>query len=339
MNKVSLSKKKIYGSKLIVIDGFSGCGKILIAELIKPFKNTEIARIEGNFDYLPIMHSFGLIEKNTAHAFLQTLFDRLTYYMLIGREINLRKKDLTFALDHPNKFRYIKAIFSKPEEDKVIEQNIAPIKHLPYMVHKTTFNNTLLEECFKDRIKIIYALRDPLFFLETYSSHIDRIENDPREFTPKISYKGHDLPWYANTWEEEYLKINNTERSIVLIKRCLEMLENKLSSKYDKKIHHIVFFEDITINTDQKFMEIKDFLNLEYSKSEYARIKKKNKIPRLNQNIMEGFWKRYTTNNESRDGYDEKMLLERVKGLVSSHYFEELLKTREKYISLKQKYK
>ena len=336
MNKVNFSKKSVFGSKIIFIDGFSGSGKILIAELLKAIKNTEIARVELTFDYLPIIYSLGQINKSAANAYLKTLFDRLTYYMIIGREINLRKKDLTFAIDHPNKFNYLKALISIPPKDSSIEKDIAPTKNFPYMVHMATFNNTLLEECFKDRVKIIYTLRDPLYILETYSSYLDRIGNDPREFTPKISYKNHDLPWYSKGWEDEYLEINNIERSVVLIDKCLDMLLEKLNSNINKENYHFVFFEDITINTDFYFLKIKEFLNLDYSPREFTKRKKKNKIPRSNTNIEEGFWKRYTTNNESRSGYDDKMLLERNKKLISSYYFDELLKLRKKYFSIKK---
>ena len=335
MNKVNFSKKNSYLSNIILIDGFSGSGKILIAELLKALKDTEIARVEGAFDYLPIMYSLGQINKSAANAYLKTRFDMLTYYMIIGREINLRKKDLTFALDHPNKMNYLKRLISNTPLDSCIEKDIAPTKNFPYMVHMATFNNTLLEECFNKRIKIIYTLRDPLYILETYSSYMDRIGYDPREFTPKICYKSHDLPWYSIGWEDEFLAINNTERSIVLINKCLEMLLEKLNSDRNKENYHLVFFEDITINTDHYFMKIKKFLNLDYSSRELIKRKKKNKIPRLNTNIKEGFWKRYTTNNESRSGYNETMLLERNKDLASSFYFEELLKLRKKYFSLK----
>ena len=335
MNTVNFSKKNSYLSKIIFIDGFSGSGKILIAELLKALKNTEVARVEGAFDYLPIIYSLGQINKSAANAYLKTRFDILTYYMIIGREINLRKKDLTFALDHPNKINYLKSLISNTPLDSSIEKDIAPIKNFPYMVHMATFNNTLLEECFNKRIKIIYTLRDPLYILETYSSYMDRIGNDPREFTPKISYKSHDLPWYAIGWEDEFLAINNTERSIVLINKCLDMLLEKLNADINKENYHLVFFEDITINTDHYFMKIKNFLNLDYSSREFIKRKKKNKIPRLNTNIKEGFWKRYTTNNESRSGYNETMLLERNKDLASSFYFEELLKLRKRYFSLK----
>ena len=336
MNKVNFSKKNNYLSNLIVIDGFSGSGKILIAELLKAIKDTEVARVEGTFDYLPIIYSLGQINQSAADAYLKTLFDRLTYYMIIGREINLRKKDLTFALDHPYKLNYLKNLFSITPLDSSIEKDIAPIKNLPYMVHMATFNNTLLEEIFNKRIKIIYTLRDPLYILETYSSYMDRIGNDPREFTPKISYKNYDLPWYSIGWEDEFLEINNTEKSIVLINKCLDMLLEKFNSDINKENYHFVFFEDITINTDYNFMKIKNFLNLDYSPREFAKRKKKNKIPRLTTNIEEGFWKRYTTNNETRSGYDEKMLLDRNKELASPYYFGELLELRKKYFSIKK---
>ena len=113
--------------------------------------------------------------------------------MSIGREINLRPKDLQFALRHPKWIKYLKAMLNKAYQDKYIEEKLAPNMNIPIIVHMSTFNS-LIEETFQENIKLIYTFRDPLFILETYSSYIDRIGNDPREFTQKISSKIIDLP-------------------------------------------------------------------------------------------------------------------------------------------------
>ena len=60
---MKFSKLSKYKSRPIIIDGFSGSGKILISELLKSFTNAEITKWELAFDYLPILYSFETIEK------------------------------------------------------------------------------------------------------------------------------------------------------------------------------------------------------------------------------------------------------------------------------------
>ena len=119
---------------MVIIDGFSGSGKILISELLKAIKNTQIVRLETCFDQIPIIYNYGKIEKLAAGALLKTVFDRTVYYTNIGREINLRIKDLTFVLNHPNKFKYLTSIFKKPKEDSLISDQLSPQQIFPFMV-------------------------------------------------------------------------------------------------------------------------------------------------------------------------------------------------------------
>ena len=338
MIKINFSKSSYYQSKPIVIDGFSGSGKILISELLKAIRPTEITKLNLNFDYLPILYSLGSIDKQAAISTLRTSFDQITYDLVIGREINLRRKDLLFSLSHPNKFNYIRNMISKPLDDNKIEKNIAPNLNIPLIVHMSSFNNLLLEETFNEKLKLFYTLRDPIYIIETYSSYLDRIQNDPREFTPKINYLKKDLPWFAYGWEEEYTSINNTEKSILLLWECLNFLLEKLDKNFDPKIHKLIFFEDLVIDTNKVFFEIKDFLNLDYSNKIFKKIKIKNKVPRKSQGIVEGFWKRYTTNNLKRDGDEEDIILERLESLVNKNSFSKLLKLRSKYYEFKEKF-
>ena len=69
MSKVVFTKNRSYNSNLIIIDGFSGSGKILIAELLKAINDTEITKWELSFDYLPILFSLGSIEKELSGQF------------------------------------------------------------------------------------------------------------------------------------------------------------------------------------------------------------------------------------------------------------------------------
>ena len=336
MTKIFFSKNSIYNSKLVLIDGFSGSGKILVAELLKAIKNTEIVKLETSFDHLPIIFNRGKIEKSAAISLLKTIFDKHVYYTNIGREINLRRKDLTFALNHPNKFKYLSSMFGNPLNDDLITDQLSPKQIFPFMVHMSTFSNTLFEDGFHN-INILYILRDPLFILETYSSYLNRISFDPREFTPKVNYNEKDIPWYAEEWAEEYLRINNTEKSIILIDKCLDILLKKLeNNKMSKNIYKILFFEDLVSKIDKRFFEIESIFNQGYDKKYFNYIKRKNKVPRTSNQIVEGFWKRYTIKNVSRQGDNEEIILKRTKAMVSKYYFNKLSNLRDKYNNIKK---
>ena len=335
---IKFSKSSKYDSKPIIIDGFSGSGKILISEILKAFNNTELTKWELALDYIPILYSFESIEKEAAKSTLRTIFDEITYNISLGRELNCRRNDLLFAFDHPKRFKYLKSMLSKEYADDSIIKNIAPKMNIPFLVHMATFNNDLIEETFKNDVKIFYTLRDPLFILETYSSYINRVRYDPREFTPKILFNKIDLPWYSFGWEEEYISVNNTEKSIIIIDKCLELLKNKLENNFNKNQYKLIFFENMILNPDNKCEEISSFLDLEYKKNIFKKLKKKNKLPRKNFQVVEGFWKRYTTDNVSRDGENDKSILDRTKGLVNQYYFEKLIHLREKYFELKEKF-
>ena len=63
MSKVIFSKSTSYSSKPILIDGFSGSGKILVADLLKAITETELFKWELSFDYIPILYSLKGIKK------------------------------------------------------------------------------------------------------------------------------------------------------------------------------------------------------------------------------------------------------------------------------------
>ena len=89
--------------------------------------------------------------------------------------------------------------------------------------------------------------------------------------------------------EEEYININNFGKSILLIEKCFKFISEKIDKNFDKKIYKLIFFENITLNTDEIFLELIDFLGLKYNKETYKKIKIKNKLPRKTSNVVEGF--------------------------------------------------
>ena len=63
----------------------------------------------------------------------------------------------------------------------------------------------------------------------------------------------------------------------------------KTRKKFNNSQYKLIFFEDIILDTDQKFEEIAKFLDLEFSRKVLKNIKIKNKLPRKNTQVVEGF--------------------------------------------------
>ena len=104
--------------------------------------------------------------------------------------------------------------------------------------------------------------------------------------------------------------------------------------------YRVFFKEDLVIVTasDKYFYEITDFLKLSFDEKYYKKIKIRNKLPRKNNDVLEGFWKRYTTNNVSREGDKDETILKRTKDLIKDTYFKKLLLLRDKYFQFKKEF-
>ena len=94
----------------------------------------------------------------------------------------------------------------------------------------------------------------------------------------------------------------------MLIEKCFELLVKKLEINSKSNIYKVLFFEDLVCKTDKRFFELESIFNQGYYENYFNHIKKKNKVPRITNQVVEGFWKRYTFNNESRAGDNEQII-------------------------------
>ena len=214
MNSTIYSRKANYDSNIILVDGFSGTGKNLTLDLLKAFNGVEIGHSELLFDYLPILYQFNPEYKELGKSILKNRFDEITYNICISRNINFRLKDISSIFKHPSWFNYLINLFTNVPDDKAIEKKIAPKLNIPIWTHATSFNNDLYLKTFKERLKILFTVRDPLFSVNNYETYLDRIVQTPRELQLKYCINGNEYPWYAKEWEEEFVKVNSTEKSI-----------------------------------------------------------------------------------------------------------------------------
>ena len=82
--------KSINYIKTYIISWIFRYRKITFADLLKAVYRTELYKWELSFDYFPILYSLKGIKKSAAFSTIKTIFDEITYNLIIGREINIK---------------------------------------------------------------------------------------------------------------------------------------------------------------------------------------------------------------------------------------------------------
>ena len=90
MIKVVPLKSKSFKYRLIVIDGFLGSGKTLIAPIISSYKNSQNQSISYDFENVIILNYLKKINNLSAKVFLKLIAEENLFNYEIGRKLNLR---------------------------------------------------------------------------------------------------------------------------------------------------------------------------------------------------------------------------------------------------------
>ena len=340
MEKFTYSREANYESNIILLDGYSGTGKSLFLDLLKSFYDVEISHFELIFDYLPILYELDPDKEDIAKSILKNRFDEITYNICTSRNINFRLRDISSVFKHPKKFFYLKSLLKNQPNDLYVENEIAPKMNIPLWTHSTSFNNDLYIKTFGNRLKIFYILRDPIYSVDKYEMFLKKIVNTPRELQLKYSMDGVEFPWYAKNWEDEFLKTNNTERSIKILTTGYNKLFNNITNNkiIDKSKVSLIFFENLVLNTDVCFQNIVSFLSLDYSKKYYQRLKIINKLPIKVSQVETNDFKKYIENKIVISDSNTNRLLESIKVKVNHKYFDMLLNLINQYYQFKLEY-
>ncbi len=326
---IKFSKKQQLSSELLIVDGFWGVGKSVIGELVSVFNSMECWRIDLPFDHIPILYEKKSIDESAAIAIIRNLFDEISYNVAISRSVNFRYKDLTSIWKHPKKYEYILRMFEEGGSDslKKISDNKMII---PISTHLSTSNNDLFLRSLGKRCKIIRCDRHPLFIVDNWANYIDRCQTDPREFTLNISYKQEDIPFFADGWEDEYLSLNNLEKSIKSISVLTSLYESNYSRMRDTYGSDSILeisFEDAVENTDNVVRLMSEFLNRDVNYTIYKKVNKREKLSRKTAYLEPGHKLLKHSKNKVKEleEFIIKEKLSSIKNNVDLKYYDELM--------------
>jgi len=292
-------KKHTYQSAVLVIDGLFGTGKLAAAELTGALSQSEHWLHDYPLEYFSILAGVGKLGSDAAEAAILARVDELIYNISIGRSINLRTSDLTSILRGRDRISRLSRLIKKPQNDSFFAEEGSSKIILPLVLHSSTFNNYIFESSLGNRLCLTYLLRHPAECLEHYASYIDRIGEDPREFTMHFQHVDKFIPWWIpSECAELYSTSSLIERAIICIYAKLKLLKHKMDSNHDA--HYFVTFERLTSNPAAYIEALQHKIGFgDIDKKFYSKVLRRNQLPRTTTILQNGFWKNYSRGKDA----------------------------------------
>lgn len=227
----SFTREVHIAEDILWVDGISGSAKSMLFPVIASFERVEAPRMEHIYEHLCLLHHFGKIQTDAARALMGVYTDLAIHDKMISREVNFRPTDDSSVFKTPGSLRYLKRLFL-PDGPIVLNRIRAerPILHI--MTHQVLCVSDLAFKTFGSRLRIIVMVRHPLYVMPHW---VDgdwgrRYGADPKDFTLWIEHGGRALPWWAQGWEEEYMRLSPMGRVV----RSISSLTQRTAELYGR---------------------------------------------------------------------------------------------------------
>ena len=277
---INLEKRNRVNADTIVIDGFLGCGKSLLFNLMPAFKNLIKTKFIPDYEDFHILREQNLINKQTAKWYIDNLLDRSIYKSSIGRETNLRWDDDSGLKNSINIFKEFKLLFSEEGDNvikKIEEKEIAQ----SIWTHNLSLCNNSLKELISPNIFMIELIRNPIFVFKHYENFLKRYDIS-REFTPSYYFKGKRLPWYTYDYKESLENRNVSELAIICIINSYKKYFNERGNYIKLSNFKEICLEELIFSTENVISKIESFIGRKHDDKILKRILRNMNIPRKN---------------------------------------------------------
>ena len=234
MTKRKVVRRHELAQKVIVVDGFPGCGKTMLSPILASLNRVEISNYAFEIEFICRMHAFGSVTHDAAVAFIRMLVDGRLYTNMMSRDVNFRYSDISSVFNTPQKWRYFKRIFGPGDEEvpRLIEQQ-RPI--LNFSTHDLCQVAEPFFDALDKRLIFVNVVRHPLFMLIQQVLNMQRLTDNARDIQVKFQYRNKELPFFTYGWEDLFLRSNPTERAIYTM-HFQEIARQNVLNKYRERL-------------------------------------------------------------------------------------------------------
>jgi len=249
-----------FTNDIIVVDGFWGGGKSIVTSMIGSLAGVEKKKVEHVYEYVCIAHAAEKMNHDAAVAFLKIYADLSQYNNLIGREVNLRWSDDSGIRNNPGSLTYFKRLFHPGGDEiaaKISDENLA----LLIASHELLSVSDLLFDAYGERLKLIEVVRHPVHMFNNVCSYIATFER-AREFTLSFEFNGKKVPWFAQSWAQEFTNSSIADRALLSIARVQRSMLNTIDEFNSKSKRILVLsFENTVLKPLEGLQQLEEFLN------------------------------------------------------------------------------
>jgi len=248
-----------FTNDVIIVDGFWGSGKSVVTSIVGSLTGVEKKKVEHIYEYLCIAHAAGKMSADAATSMLQIYADLSQYNNLIGREVNLRWSDDSGIRNNPGSLTYFLRLFSRGGDsisEKIISKNLA----LLIASHKLLPASEILFTAFASRLKLIEVTRHPVHLFNNALDYLNVFDR-AREFDLTWNLRGIKIPWFAESWADEYVDSSVADRALLSISRMQKSMIDSIERLQNSSAPILVLaFEQTVLDPQTALTQLEQFL-------------------------------------------------------------------------------
>jgi len=336
---IKFERDKTFPGKIILLDGVSGTGKTMIHRILDSYICNHPPKFSYAIEQICTSYYCNKIEKDAAISLLKLQSDQMKYDMQIGREINLRKNDLSSILKSVKKFSYLKKLIMNDGEFAVAEIQNHP-KNIVLITHQLLGATQLFNETFSDEYINLHAVRHPTYLFSHWITYVPLLGSSARDLTIWKNEGGAILPWFFTNHKlhRNYESLKDGDKTLVCLIELVEaIVDHHLKSKY-KQNYLAIEFEKFVLDPVKVINKIDKIIGSN-QKTSMNKILKEERIPRYHINSGKSLpiYKRYGSNSyKSNLNHKEDYLakFDFIKSQTSKLYFDKFKNSVTKYEEL-----
>lgn len=330
------TRDKYYPGKIVLLDGISGTGKTMIHRILDTYECNSLPKFSYAIEQICIAAYYNKIEKDALSSILKLQIDQLKYDLEIGREVNLRKNDLSSIFGSTKTISYLVKLFLDDSE-KAISNLIKQQSNLVIITHQLLNATSVLENVFADKFINIHTVRNPVYLYDHWNSYIQLLGDSVRDLTVWKKEENNIYPWFFKNIEnyQEYAGLTNNDKTLVCLTELTENLLFHHALSSNKPNYLCIEFEKFVLEPYTVISKLDQLFNNQNKKS-FKRVLRGEKIPRshISGGKKRQIYKRYgvDTNGalmEHKVDYVSK--LENIKSKTSRLYFDRFKLSLDKY--------
>ena len=109
--KETIIREGHLAEKIVIVDGFPGCGKTLFSPIISALERVELPTYSYEIEHYCSLNFLQNLSLNAASTLIRMQTDLKLYNTMMGREVNFRPTDLSSVQLYHNPTQYFERLY------------------------------------------------------------------------------------------------------------------------------------------------------------------------------------------------------------------------------------